>query len=278
MSDIRHLLLAQSNAPTTGTVLAGAFQSVRKNDCSAPSQQIGKGRNGYEQVGKGMKIISSVFILALTGCGTVYTVRNPDRTCFVMDAEGAQRSPRYIYSGLRCDVESLPTSALIYGVGIIPVLVDTPLSLTADTVILPFQVYRAAESGKDERRRRNGPFVFRIVSADKVTETELVDLKPSKFWEDKEFSVPDPSRYKKVTRYRMDFKGDIVSGDPNFNDRFRCRISENSKVFRAQVYTWIDIKLGTIILRTNRDDFGITSNVQLPAQLKCQWDHYVETQ
>src|SRR4051812_42475779 len=73
-----------------------------------------------------------LFVLApwLSGCGTLWTVRNPKDPC---SCPAQAAAPRYIYSGVRCDVESVKTCDIGGGY----MAYDVPFSAIADTILLP---------------------------------------------------------------------------------------------------------------------------------------------
>ena len=73
----------------------------------------------------------------ITGCATIRTQKYPTESCAW---EKGARRPVFIYSGTRCDLALIAMPSLIWT---IPLgLIDLPLSLAADTIILPWTIYR----------------------------------------------------------------------------------------------------------------------------------------
>lgn len=76
-----------------------------------------------------------VSIFYLSGCGTIITLIDDSKSTH----------PRYIYSGVRNDVPLLSRSKENPLRNFIPlVALDIPLSACADTIVLPYTIYRTA--------------------------------------------------------------------------------------------------------------------------------------
>jgi uncharacterized protein YceK len=76
----------------------------------------------------------------LQGCLTVVTLHNPEERC------GAKQPIPRVYSGTRCDVHGLSAD----NVGVIALL-DMPLSFVADTIVLPYTVYKQHQINKNKK-------------------------------------------------------------------------------------------------------------------------------
>jgi uncharacterized protein YceK len=74
-------------------------------------------------------------IPTLTGCGTIGSMASPNISC---NCQEKVIKPRFIYSGTRCDVESIRSTCVV---NLWP---DVPFSFVADTAVLPIRLVQAA--------------------------------------------------------------------------------------------------------------------------------------
>src|SRR5689334_19734500 len=77
-----------------------------------------------------------VVVMLTSGCSTIQTMRHPDTAC---GCPGDYIRPRYVYSGVRCDLNAATTPGY-WGFEIF----WSPFDLIADTVVLPVQLVRSA--------------------------------------------------------------------------------------------------------------------------------------
>lgn len=71
-----------------------------------------------------------------SGCATVYTMSNPAVSCKCPES---RVEPRFVYSGLRCDIETMPSCNIL---NLAPF--DMPFSFVGDTIVLPIRLVQAA--------------------------------------------------------------------------------------------------------------------------------------
>jgi uncharacterized protein YceK len=95
-------------------------------------------------------LISSLLIFSSTGCGTILSIRDPNHRGLAMGEAFHEVPPRFIFSGVRCDVESIEGAFYLGALPGLMVLVDVPFSFAADTLMLPIQAVRHYEAYKPQ--------------------------------------------------------------------------------------------------------------------------------
>jgi uncharacterized protein YceK len=95
-------------------------------------------------------IVLGVALMFQTGCGTVWTMTHPKDTC---SCDSVLVKPRYVYSGIRCAIDSARTCNI--GGGLL--LFDVPFSAVADTVALPVRLVQSAtHASRDQANVTSG--------------------------------------------------------------------------------------------------------------------------
>jgi len=85
-----------------------------------------------------------VALIGLAGCATVAMKQNPTESC----TNGPPRSePVFLYSGVYCDLQLInwmftDSPGLFSPVMGVAYIIDLPLDVVADTVVLPWSVYQ----------------------------------------------------------------------------------------------------------------------------------------
>ena len=89
------------------------------------------------------KYFSKIVILSaclISGCGTIDTLN--------MNSHGAGKcDPVYVYSGLRTDISATGqciSDKFTYSLYPCILITDIPFSLIADTIVLPYTIYKGA--------------------------------------------------------------------------------------------------------------------------------------